>query len=107
MMVAGAAGDPERQDVQAEKAAIRTHIRRVRDSIPSAERAAMATQVWSRLFSLSAIQRATTVMVFYSFGSEIPTREVIQRLMDEGRRVLLPYMEGTKCWPLNSGPAIH
>lgn len=33
-------------------------------------------------------------MVFSSFGSEIPTEGIIRRLVDKGRRVLLPYMAG-------------
>ncbi len=53
----------------------------------------MAKRVEERLFSLTAVQNAATVMVFYSFGSEIPTEHIIRRLLDEGRRVLLPYME--------------
>ena len=54
----------------------------------------MAEHVEERVFSLPAVQNAATVMVFYSFGSEVPTRGIIRRLLEEGRRVLLPYMEG-------------
>ena len=34
------------------------------------------------------------MLVFYSFGSEVPTSGIIERFLLEGRRVLLPYMEG-------------
>ena len=56
----------------------------------------MAKRVEERLFSLPAIRDARTVLLFYSFGSEIPTGDIIRRLLDEGRRVLLPYMEGSE-----------
>jgi 5-formyltetrahydrofolate cyclo-ligase len=49
--------------------------------------------VEQRLFSLPALQAARTVLVFYSFGSEISTRGIIGRLLEEGRTVLLPFME--------------
>ncbi len=44
---------------------------------------------------LPVVRSAATVLVFYSFGSEVPTRGIIERLLEEGRRVLLPYMEGS------------
>ncbi len=56
----------------------------------------MAKRVEERLFSLPAIRDAKTVLLFYSFGSEIPTRDIIRRLLDESRRVLLPFMEGSE-----------
>jgi 5-formyltetrahydrofolate cyclo-ligase len=82
------------EDLQAAKAAIRTKGRNVRDSIPANDRAALGRRIEDRLFTLPAVRDARTVLVFYSFGSEVPTRQIIQRLLAEGRRVLLPYMEG-------------
>ncbi len=81
-------------DLQAAKAAIRTQVRSVRDSIPATDRATWGRRIEDRLFTLPAIRDAGTVLVFYSFGSEVPTRGVIDRLLGEGQRVLLPYMEG-------------
>ncbi len=82
------------EDLQAAKAAIRTKVRSVRDSIPATDREAWGRRVEDRLFTLPAVRDARTVLVFYSFGSEVPTRGIIDRLLREGRRVLLPYMEG-------------
>jgi 5-formyltetrahydrofolate cyclo-ligase len=83
-------------DLQAAKAAIRTKGRSVRDSIPATDRAAWGRRIEERLFSLPAVRDARTVLVFYSFGSEVPTRGIIERMLSEGRRVLLPYMEGSE-----------
>ena len=81
-------------DLQAAKAAIRTKGRSVRDSISANDRAAWGRRIEERLFTLPAVQDARTVLVFYSFGSEVPTRGIIERFLVEERRVLLPYMEG-------------
>ncbi len=53
----------------------------------------MGRRIEDRLFSLSAVRDAATVLVFYSFGSEVPTRPIVERLLTDGKRVLLPYME--------------
>ena len=81
-------------DLQAAKAAIRTQVRSVRDSISENDRVVWGRRIANRLFALPAIQDAQTVLVFYSFGSEVPTRGIIERFLVEGRRVLLPYMAG-------------
>lgn len=54
----------------------------------------MAEQVEERLFSLPVLREAGVVLVFYSFGSEVPTDRIIKRLAEEGRTVLLPFMDG-------------
>jgi 5-formyltetrahydrofolate cyclo-ligase len=48
--------------------------------------------VEDRLFEMPEIREAGTVMLFASFGSEIPTRRIVDRLDAEGRTVLLPFV---------------
>src|SRR5207244_2438374 len=76
------------------KAALRARMRRMRVAISPQERAASAERVMSRLFDVPALQTARTVLSFSSFGSEVPTDWIARRLHDEGRRVLLPSLEG-------------
>lgn len=76
------------------KAALRARMRRMRVAISPQERAASAERVMSRLFDVPALQTARTVLSFSSFGSEVPTEWIARRLHDEGRRVLLPFLEG-------------
>jgi 5-formyltetrahydrofolate cyclo-ligase len=76
------------------KAALRARMRRMRGAISPQERAASAERVMSRLFDVPALQTARTVLSFSSFGSEVPTEWIARRLHDEGRRVLLPFLEG-------------
>ncbi len=67
-------------------------MRAARAAIPSNERARLALQVEERLFSLPEVQAARTVLLFYSFGSEVPTAGMAERLLGSGGRLLLPYL---------------
>jgi 5-formyltetrahydrofolate cyclo-ligase len=66
----------------------------MRVAISQEERVASAERVTSRLFDVPALQTARTILSFSSFGSEVPTEGIVRRLRDEGRRVLLPFVEG-------------
>lgn len=45
-----------------------------------------------RLFGLSEVRAAGTVMLFYSFGSEVDTGRMAERVLEGGKRLLLPYL---------------
>jgi len=76
------------------KAALRARMRKLREAIPPEERAASTERLVTRLFEVPALRSGHTVLVFSSFGSEVPTDGIIRRLHDEGRRVLMPFVEG-------------
>lgn len=76
-----------------DKTALRERMRALRASIPGADRLAMAASVEARVFAVPEVDRARTVMLFYSFGSEIETGPMAERVLDEGKRLLLPYLE--------------
>jgi 5-formyltetrahydrofolate cyclo-ligase len=78
-----------------EKAALRARMRAVRRAIPPEERAPLAGLIEARLIDLPAVRRARTVLLFYSFGSEVSTAGIARRLLDRGQRVLLPFLEET------------
>lgn len=84
----------DRDALRAAKRALRVRVRAARDAIPEAERRAMAAEVEARLFSLPELARAGIVLVFSSFGSEVPTAGIVDRLLREGRRVALPRLAG-------------
>jgi 5-formyltetrahydrofolate cyclo-ligase len=79
-----------------EKAAIRAAMKTLRDAIPPSERIRMATAIEAALMELSAVRAARVVLMFWSFGSEVPTEGIARRLHSEGRRVLLPYLMGSR-----------
>lgn len=86
------------------KAVLRSEMRAARDAIPAEERLRLGEEVAERLFGLPAVTGTGTVLLFYSFGSEVPTARIIQRLIDTGHRVLLPYLDSSKMEAAELGP---
>jgi len=60
------------------------------------ERLRLATAVEERVFALPELGAARTVLLFYSFGSEVETSEMARRVHMEGKRLLLPFLEAEK-----------
>jgi 5-formyltetrahydrofolate cyclo-ligase len=52
----------------------------------------LARRAQGRLLDLDEVAAASTVLLFYSFGSEMATGGVGEHLLAEGKRVLLPYL---------------
>jgi 5-formyltetrahydrofolate cyclo-ligase len=74
------------------KQELRERMRGVRSSIPMETRRHLAERVEQNLFGVRELTEAKTVLLFYSFGSEVPTAAMVTRLLSEGRRVLLPFI---------------
>lgn len=83
-------------DLRQRKAALRLRMRGIRNTIPAEERIRLAGDIEANLFELPPIEEAGTILLFYSFGSEVPTARILQRLMDGGKRVLLPFLSGPR-----------
>lgn len=90
------APDADRLRAMDEKAALRERMRRLRAAIPEDERERLARTVEDRLLALPELRGGRTVMVFSSFGSEIPTDRILAGLRSRAARVLLPYVEGDR-----------
>jgi 5-formyltetrahydrofolate cyclo-ligase len=73
---------------------LRARMRRTRGALSPEERSRLAHDVTRRLFALPEMASAGTVLLFYSFGSEVATREMAERVWTEGKRLLLPYVDG-------------
>lgn len=69
-------------------------MRAIRTSISPEERIRLAGEIRVNLSRLPEVTQAGTILLFYSFGSEVPTAAMIQGLLDAGTRVLLPFLEG-------------
>jgi 5-formyltetrahydrofolate cyclo-ligase len=74
------------------KAELRRRIRRAREAIGDAERTRLAGLIEERLFGLPEVATAGTVLLFYSFGSEVTTAAMVDRVHAAGKRLLLPYL---------------
>lgn len=64
-----------------------------RDALPTDVREERGDRVVERFLGLPEVQRAKTVMLFSAFGSEVPTRSLIERLHARGVVVALPRIE--------------
>lgn len=82
------------EEVRSSKAALRERMRALRDAVPPEVAASWARDAEDLLFSRPEMAPAASVLVFYSFGSEISTTGIIERLQREGRTVVLPFLEG-------------
>src|SRR5213083_1320167 len=79
-------------DPSARKRALRDRMREVRGAVPPERRQELAGVAEAHLLALPEVRSAGTVLLFYSFGTEIPTAGMVERLLAGGHRVLLPYL---------------
>ncbi|MGH2740001.1 MAG: 5-formyltetrahydrofolate cyclo-ligase [Actinomycetota bacterium] len=93
------AGDP-----QVEKFTVREEMRRLRARVPLDERAVMESSLENRLLALPQIAGAATVLLFYSFGSEVETSGIAEGLHGSGTRLLLPFIEDDRLEATDVGP---
>ncbi len=72
------------------KRAVRAEVLARRDALDPVERAEMGERIVTRLLDLPELRAARAVMVFWSFGSEVPMDPLIARLVEAGVTVALP-----------------
>lgn len=83
---------PSHRLKQAKRELRRTVLAR-RDAIPARERAERSRRIADRVLALPEVLEARTATVFWSFGSEVETAPLIERLHGAGARVALPRIE--------------
>jgi 5-formyltetrahydrofolate cyclo-ligase len=81
------------ESLRRQKEAMRARMRGIRDSLSPSDRLRLAGEIQANLFRLPQVGEAETILLFYSFGSEVPTAGTIQRFLDSGTRVLLPFLQ--------------
>ena len=85
-------GGPSHRLKQA-KRALRREILTERDRLPDHDRAAMSASIADRLLAMDELRDARTVMAFWSFGSEVDTLPLLERVEAAGTQVALPRIE--------------
>lgn len=81
--------DPS-SELKRAKRRLRAEVLARRNSLAPEERERLGALLLERLFALQEIANAGTVMGFLSFGSEVATDPIVERLHREGRRVAVP-----------------
>lgn len=64
----------------------------VRSAIPVDERARRAAAIEAGLFGLPQARGERAWLLYWAFGSEVPTRAIVARALAEGRTVALPVL---------------
>jgi 5-formyltetrahydrofolate cyclo-ligase len=91
-------------NLKRDKRRIRRAVRAERDAVTADVREERAERVVERFLDLPEVRRARTIMLFWSFGSEVPTTSLIERLCARGVVVALPRIEGTALVPVAYTP---
>lgn len=87
-------------DLKRRKRALRREVRARRDALPPEERERLGRAVARNLLAVPEVRRASRVMVFSSFGSEVDTGPIIEQLERDGRSVVLPRVEDRTIVPV-------
>jgi 5-formyltetrahydrofolate cyclo-ligase len=72
------------------KREVRRRVLVARDAMGEAERGRASLRIAGRILEIPEVQRASTVMAFWSFGSEVDTAPLIEALHGRGVHVALP-----------------
>ena len=75
-----------------------------RDAVPVDVREERGERVVERFLELPEVRRASTILLFSTFGSEVPTGALIRRLHERGVAVALPRIEGAELVPVAYAP---
>ncbi|HEX5936691.1 MAG TPA: 5-formyltetrahydrofolate cyclo-ligase [Actinomycetota bacterium] len=86
------------------KRRIRREILERRDAIGEDDRVVLGAAATERLLSLPEVRAAGVVMAFSTFGSEVPTRPLIEGLHERGATVALPRIEGSDLVAVSYAP---
>jgi 5-formyltetrahydrofolate cyclo-ligase len=81
-------------DLKRAKRAVRARILAARDGMSASERDRAGARIVDHVVSLPEVGRASTVMAFWSFGSEPDTAPLLEALDSRGIRVALPRIVG-------------
>jgi 5-formyltetrahydrofolate cyclo-ligase len=76
------------------KKALRALVKARREALTLPERTEKSAAITERLLALSEVEAARTVMLFWSFGSEVATAPMVERLSAVGKELVLPRIEG-------------
>ena len=75
------------------KARLRRAVLLRRDALPEGERALLGARIVATILALPTYEDADVVLAYASFGSELPTDELLRRVLDDGKALALPRVE--------------
>ena len=79
---------------QEQKEALRENMKKMRDAIPEDQRKTEDAQLLDIITKTALYQEAQSILTYVSFGSEVSTRDLIDRAMKDGKKVYVPRVNG-------------
>jgi 5-formyltetrahydrofolate cyclo-ligase len=76
------------------KAALRRAVLRRRAALPEGERALLSGRIVATILDLPTYKNADVVLAYASFGAELQTDELLRRVLNDGKVLVLPRVEG-------------
>ena len=76
------------------KAALRRVVLLRRAALPEGERALLSGRIVATILGLPTYQNADVVLAYASFGTELQTDELLRRVLNDGKVLVLPRVEG-------------
>jgi len=76
------------------KKILRAAIQKRRDSLTEEKRAAASKRIAERFFRTEAYKNSRNILIFYPFRSEVNTVLIIERAFNDGKKIVLPRVEG-------------
>jgi 5-formyltetrahydrofolate cyclo-ligase len=83
-------------DVAESKRVLRRTALARRGRLTATERSGLGEMIVDRVLALAEVEAARTVLAYASFGAEVPTDALIERLLRAGVTVLLPAVDGDR-----------
>lgn len=83
-------------DLRERKGACRERLKQLRGALDSADRRRSDGAIRNRLFALPQLRDADMIFMFISYGSEVDTRQCLNELHDQGKRIAVPRILDTQ-----------
>lgn len=88
-------GESTVSEIKRKKKELRRSMLRLRNEMDPDEKAKMDLQLAERFLALDSVQKASTVYVYLSYGTEIATSALMERLLAAGKSVAAPRVDGS------------
>lgn len=88
--------------IQAEKKALRSKMKTLLAAMGEDDRRARSAGVQSWLTGLDVYKESRTILAYASFGSEVQTQTLIERILQDGKTLVLPRLK-----PAGHSLALH
>lgn len=76
------------------KKEVRKNFLKIRDAMPREERMRKSREIMDRFLRTELYQECDRVFCYISFRSEVDTRELLEKMIKDGKRVCVPRVEG-------------